>query len=97
MIISMHDTHLLTLFWIINRLQEISPFEVSSLLNDSSVKLYEYKFTHQKTYVGFSVACFNLHSNLNWEPSSICKSGAPTISDIASIDRTQKKEINNKC
>jgi hypothetical protein len=41
-------------------------------------------WTHQNTYVGFSVARFSRHSRRNVEPSSMCKSGAPLISATAS-------------
>lgn len=40
---------------------------------------------YQNTKAGFSVASFSLHSNLNVDPSSMCKSGAPTISATASV------------
>ena len=48
------------------------------------------KITHQKTYAGFSVARFNLHSNRRVDPSSMWRSGAPTISAVASVFRQKR-------
>lgn len=42
------------------------------------------QFNYQKTYEGFSVACFILHSNLSVEPSSMWMSVDAEISAIAS-------------
>lgn len=54
--------------------------------------------THQNTNVGFSVALCNLHSSRRVDPSSMCRSGAPTISATASAKYIKIREdgVRNK-
>lgn len=47
---------------------------------------------YQNTNDGFSVARFSRHSRRNVEPSSMCKSGAPTMSATASALWSKKKQ-----